>query len=204
MFTAPTTICLSGVTQSGKTTWVKQLIRYKDAVIEPPPKKVLYCYGVWQPAFEDMKDVVFHEGLPTEKEIDAFANGPHCLLVLDDLMDSVVKSESAQRLFVRGSHHKNITVVYINQNMFYQGKCARTISLNCHYLALFKNPRDFSQIQLLGRQIGLGKTLVEAYEDCMKDSYGYLVVDLSPHSGSDRKLFSHIFPGEVKVAYVRL
>lgn len=203
-FTCPTTICLSGVTQSGKTTWLKKLLKYRHVLLDPPPKKIMYCYGVWQPAFQDMKYVSFHRDLPSEDEVREFADGSHTVVILDDLMDAVVKSEDMQKLFTRGSHHLNITLVYINQNMFYQGKCARTISLNCHYLVLFKNPRDFSQIQYLGRQIGLGRTLVEAYEDCMKEKYNYLVLDLSPHSSSDVKLFAHIFPGEREVGYVPL
>ena len=200
-FKAPTTLCLSGVTQSGKTTWLKKLIANKNQMFDPPPKKIKYCYGVWQEAFKDMKNLIFHKDLPTSDEIEDFADGSHCLLILDDLMDSVAKSEEAQRLFVRGSHHKNITVVYITQNMFYQGKCARTISLNCHYLVLFRNPRDFTQIQFLGRQIGLSKTLPEAYEDCMKEPFGYLVVDLHPHSTEGPTLLTHVFPCENEVVY---
>ena len=202
-FTCPTTICISGITQSGKTTFLKTLLKYKKQLMDPPPAKVLYCYGAWQAAFEDMK-VQFHRDLPSQEVVDKFADGTPCMIVLDDLMDAVVKSEEIQRLFVRGSHHQNITVVYLNQNMFHQGKCSRSIQLNCHYIVLLKNPRDFSQIRLLGRQMGLGKTLVEAYEDCMKEKYNYLVIDLSPHSSSDYKMFSHIFPGEDEVVYVRL
>ena len=165
----------------------------------------MYCYGVWQPAFENMKKyALFRKGVPSESDISQLADGPPCLIVLDDLMDAVVKSEEVQSLFIRGSHHLNITVIYVNQNLFHQGKCARTISLNCHYLVLFKNPRDFSQIQLLSRQIGLGKTLVEAYRDCMLEKYNYLVVDLSPHSSSNRMLYGHIFPEEDEVVYVPL
>ena len=203
-FKAPTTLCLSGVTQSGKTTWIKKLIEYKKDMFDVPPTKIVYCYGVWQPAFVGMKDVLFHKDLPSASDIETYADGSHVMLVLDDLMDSVVKSEEAQRLFVRGSHHKNMTVLYVTQNMFYQGKCARTISLNCHYLVLFKNPRDHSQIQYLGRQIGLNKSLPEAYEDCMKEKFGYLVVDLHPHSIEGPKLFSHVFPYESLVSYVPL
>ena len=169
-------------------------------MFDPPPKKVLYCYGVWQPAFENV-NAIFHEDLPTTDYLDKFADGRHCLVILDDLMDRVVKSEDIQRLSVRGSHHKNITVIYVNQNMFHQGKCARSISINSHFLVMFQNPRDFSQIQYLGRQIGLGKTLVEAFQDCTKERYGYLVINLSPHNCGGRKLFSHVFPGEDLVAY---
>ena len=184
----------------GNPIWKNYMVEKTVKTQEPPPRKVLYCYGVWQPAFNDIT-ATFHKDLPTPEYLDKFADGRHCLVILDDLMDSVVKSDDVQRLFVRGSHHKNITVIYVNQNMFQQGKCARSINLNCHYLLIFKNPRDFSQIQYLGRQIGLGKTLVEAYEDCMKERYGYLLIDLSPHNYGERKLFSHVFPGEDLVAY---
>ena len=199
-FVCPTTISVSGVTQSGKTTWIKNLLKYKKTMFEPPPVKILYCYGVWQLAFENV-NAIFHHDLPTTDYLDKFADGRHCLVILDDLMDVVMKSEDMQRLFVRGSHHKNITAIYVNQNMFHQGKCARSINLNCLYLVLFMNPRDFSQIQYLGRQIGLGKTLVEAFQDSTKECYGYLVIDLSPHNCGDRKLYSHVFPGEYLVAY---
>ena len=48
--------------------------------------------------------------------------------------------------FSRGSHHRNLSVIYIVLNLFYQEKDSRSISLNSHYLILFKNPRDKLQI----------------------------------------------------------
>ena len=43
----------------------------------------------------------------------------------------------------------------------------RTISLNAHYLILFKNPRDASQINHLAKQMypTKSKFMVEAYRD---------------------------------------
>ena len=35
-----------------------------------------------------------------------------------------------------------VDVIYIVQNLFHQGKGNRSISLNSHYLVLFKNPYD--------------------------------------------------------------
>ena len=180
------------------------MLAYKDELFSTKPTKVLYCYAIWQPLFQDMKDIQFHEGLATSDEVEAFADGSHVLIILDDLMDSVIQDVQMQRLFTLGSHHKNITVFFINQNLFCQGKCARTISLNCHYVILFKNPRDVHQIQLFGRQIGMPHTLVEAYQDCMNEPYAYLIVDLSPHSQSSYKLVTHIFSDEDTVAYIPL
>jgi len=44
------------------------------------------------------------------------------------------------KLFTRGCHHWNISVVQIVQNAFFEG--LRTSRINTHYLVLFKNPAD--------------------------------------------------------------
>jgi hypothetical protein len=45
-------------------------------------------------------------------------------------------------LFTKKSHHRNISIMYIVQNLFHH----RTISLNAHYMVLFQNLTDVSQI----------------------------------------------------------
>ena len=87
--------------------------------------------------------------------------------------------------------------------MYCQGKCARTMSLNTHYMILLRNPRDVSQVTVLAKQTGLGQTLVDAYQDALSKPYGYLVVDLSPHS-SNFKLKTDIFPDEYTIVYLPL
>ncbi len=56
-------------------------------------------------------------------------------------------------MFTTDSHQLNISVFKITQNLFSQGKYARTIGLNCHYVFLLKNPRDRFQISVLGKQM---------------------------------------------------
>lgn len=205
MFHAPTTITLSGTTGSGKTTLLFKILEHKDELFTVPPHKILYCYGVWQPLFESKEkelNIDFHQGVPNEEMINNFADGKHNIIILDDLMEQVVKNQQVQLLFTQGSHHKLLTIVYLNQNMFAQGKNARTMNLNTHYMILLKNPRDVTQIAMLGRQIGLGKTLVEAYKDCISQRYGYLVVDLSPHNEDCYQLKTNIFPNEDTVIYI--
>ena len=85
--------------------------------------------------------------------------------------------------------------------MFCQGKCARTVSLNTHYTILLRNPRDVMQVGVLGKQIGMNGTLVEAYTDCMAKPYGYLLIDLSPHSDDAYRLKTNIFPDEDRIIY---
>lgn len=208
-FEAPTTFSVSGTTGSGKTTWLCKLLEHKDVLFPSVhTEKILYCYGVWQELFTKMERIIpnifFHEGLPSSKTVEELTgNKKHNIIVLDDLMLQVVKNEEIELLFTRGSHHKNLTIIYINQNLFCQGKNARTITLNCHYLILFENRRDCLQIKRLGQQIfpGHSQHLVESYKDSLHKPYGYLVVDLSPRTEEGFRLRTHIFPSEDTIIY---
>ena len=122
-----------------------KLLELKNEKIYQCPEKILWCYSQWQPLYATMKDVEFQQGLPDVEELES------CLLVLDDMMDRL-ESEVAD-LFTKGSHHKNISVIAVTQNVFHPSRFRRTISLNTHYMVLFKNPRDASQIQHLARQM---------------------------------------------------
>jgi len=95
-----------------------------------------------------------HQGLPTAEDIKQFASGQHDLIVLDDLMQNVLGSKTAELLFTQGCHHRKISVVFITQNIYGQGKSAKTIALTCWYMVLFKNIRGISQIKTLKYQLG--------------------------------------------------
>ena len=213
-FISPATIILSGTTSSGKTTWVESFLRHQ--MLDIVPQQVFYCYGVYQKRFESLAsktntNVELIQGLP--ESFERFCGGGgggggggadgsnHNLIILDDLQDEVSNSKAVEKLFTRESHHKNLSVVYINQNIFYCGKNSRTIALNTHYTVLFRNPRSSSQLRALRSQTGLNH-LNDAYDDVMKSQrFGYLVIDLSPYSKSDFRLRTGIFPDEHLIVY---
>jgi hypothetical protein len=72
-----------------------------------------------------LKDVSFVKGVP---DFDNPENLP-TLIVLDDLMDSVYSTKVSE-LLTTGSHHRNISLVLITQNLFHLGLSSRDISLN--------------------------------------------------------------------------
>lgn len=207
-FEGPSTFSVSGTTGSGKTSWVFKFLKHADIMFSNPPHKILYCFGVWQDLFDKMQstiaNITFHEGVPSYSLLEEFADGNHNIIILDDLMADCVKNQDVADLFSRGSHHKKFSILFINQNMFCQGKNARTISLNCHYIILFQNLRDQSQIQRLGQQLfpGQGQLLLESYKDIMNTKYGYLVIDLSPHTHQSFRLRTEVFPDEVTKVYL--
>ena len=89
-----------------------------------------------------MPNIEFVEGIPKALEQDSYFDvNKRNLIVFDDQMIDASKDKRIVNLFTRGSHHRNLSVIYIVQNLFHQGKASGSKSLN-HYLVLFKNPRD--------------------------------------------------------------
>ena len=199
---------LSGCTQSGKTTWIKHLLlNLAQMFPDEPPKTVLYCYAIFQPMFTEMQgmdiNIEFHEGVPSEATIDSFRENKmdHCLIILDDLMETMCDSKTIEEVFTKGSHHKNITVIYVNQNLFCQGKSSRGITRNAHYVILFECA-DFLQIEIFGRQMRFKKGMMEAYIDAISDHYGYLIVDRFPRGNRLYQFRTKVFPGEDTIVYI--
>ena len=80
-----------------------------------------------------------------------------------------------------------------------------TISLNSHYLVLFKNPRNVGQFSILARQMYPSgfKFAVEAYRDATKRPFGFLFVDSKPQQDERYRFKTNIFLGEMQDVYVR-
>jgi len=206
-FPSPVTINISGASSSGKSWFTYRMLKWKDEMFSLPLKKCLYCYGIWQPLFNEMEstlNIEFHKGLPSELTLQNFAGDTteHNVVVLDDLMSQISKSSDIESLFVRGSHHLKLSVVYLNQNMFSQGKNARSVSLNSQILVLFRNPRGLSQVEVLSRQTGFGKSLIESFKDATSKQYGYLLIDLTTSCEEKKRLRTSIFPDEYTIVYV--
>ena len=102
------------------------------------------------------------------------------------------------QLFTKWSHHRNISVILITQNLFHQGNHCRTISLNAKYIVLLKNTRDKNQFTYLARQVYPEESagLYEAYLEATKEPHGYLVLDFAHDTDDLLRFRTHIFPGK--------
>ena len=196
----PFTCVVTGPTSCGKTKLTLRLVKYADSMIHPPPRSIVWCYGIYQKHFDDVKNVQFREGLPDVNDFHA-SDGP-TLLIIDDLMAET--NSNTTSIFTKGSHHKDISVVYLTQNLFYGSKHNRTISLNTHYLVLFRNPRDATQIEFLARQMypANPKYLTQSFRDATSNAYEYLLVDLKTTTEDNMRLRSKIFPDDYPNHYV--
>ena len=127
------------------------------------------------------------------------------LLILDDLMSECSKDPRVSDLFTRGSHHKGISVFYLTQNLFPPGKLSRTISLNSHYIVVFKNPQDSLGIATLAKQMfpGWSQYLMDSFHDDTKEPFSYLLIDCHPQTPESIWLRTNILPGERHIVYMQ-
>ena len=118
-------------------------------------------------------------------------------MVLDDQMGVSSSSTSVADLVTKGSHHRNLTVIYLMQNVYNQGKSHRTISLNSHNSVVFCNGRDESQFHRMAFQIcpNDGKWLVDLFTDATSKPNGYLVLDHYPSTHEDQTVVTYILYG---------
>ena len=203
-FKHPFACLIAGPSQSGKSTLLSRILENNDSLITPSPTKIVYCYARWSDAFNKLRvispPIEFQEGLP---DIDRFDSQQNNLLILDDLMTQVEKDKSMLELFTTDSHHANISVFLITQNLFSQGKYARTISLNCQYMFILNNPRDKAQIYNLARQMypTNSQFLIECYEDATPKKYGYLFLVLTQTADNRFRVQTGITPNEQRIIY---
>ena len=199
---------MCGPTGRGKTLFVTRFLDYLPEVCDARFDRVLFYYDEWQDVYRrDFKpngdSIEFREGLPQLADYSS-GNEKRKLLILDDLMCES-SSDVILYLFTNGSHHKNISVIFVTQNVFHKGKAQRDISLNAKYLILFKNPRDRAQIQHLARQIFPEDSalLHETYLDATREPHSYLFIDLSQACVDVFRFRAKIFPNDgAHVAYV--
>lgn len=189
----PFSAIIAGPSGCGKSHFVMKFISKINEMCDVEFNNIFWHYSEWQPGY-NVESVTFKEGIPNMNDFDG--SSPN-LVIIDDLM-----RESDGRvvdLFTKGCHHRNISVFFITQNLFHQGKGARDISLNAHYIVCFKNPRDRAQIRHLAQQVypENSKFIQDAYADATIKPHGYLMLDMKQSTPDDFRFRTEIFPDDL-------
>lgn len=203
----PSTIMIAGPTGSGKTVLVSNLIRHR--MIYPAPQRIIIIYNEWQHLYDSLKTfekhIEFIKGEGEEGYQRVYASldpAVRNLVVLDDQMNDAGDSKTLAKFYTQGSHHRNLTVIYLVQNIYHKGSSQRDVSLNSQYLFVYKNARDLSQIDVLSRQMypELRHFLRDVFKDATSEPFEYLLIDLRPETPDSLRLRAKVFPfdsGEV-------
>ena len=199
-FQHPFTTMVVGPTSSGKTYLVRRLLKNHKLTcnFNVDKIKIFWCYGQWQSLYnENLEncDIEYIDGLPTFEELKE--KQPH-LIVIDDLMTELGSNKELTKLFTKGSHHLNISILFIVQNLYAPGSQMITINRNTHYYLFLKNPKG-DQLPTFARtnfQIK-AKGFMEAYRDATSKPFGYIKVDFTQKTPDKFRLQTRLTPEEL-------
>ena len=140
-----------------------------------------------------LNNIEFLQGVPKHLDSDGYFDKTKAnLVIMDDLMASTASNAAVADLFTEGSHHRNLSVINLTQNLFPVGKNATTQRRNTQYMIIFKSPMSQDQIRTLGTFMFPGRLpeFLNIYHLATGPPYGYLVIDAKPDT-PDNQRFKH-------------
>ena len=192
-------IIVSGCSGSGKTVFVKNLLKYRDQLFLTPITHVLFIYKHWQREYDEIESmklsVSFMDTLPTEEEVEKWtACHQHSIMICDDMLTEIMNNEFICNLFTRLSHNFKVTTVLLLQNISMNGKYRSMLCKNAHVNVLMRSARDNYSLRSLGQQLGEYNILKFAYKDATDVPFGYLICDTHPNTDRFFRYRTNIFP----------
>jgi hypothetical protein len=145
-FRNPSSFIVAGVSRSGKTTWVLNLLRNIDVLFVDPRCKqnIHFFYNEWQPSYESFVNEKIVSSwvnkMPSSEDVKKatalYTEKGGSVIVIDDYAQQLDKE--IVELFSVLCHHTNSVVILLTQNLFSKNPVFRDISLNTTYVVLFK------------------------------------------------------------------
>jgi len=189
-----------GPSGSGKTYFTTRLLSHEN-MFKLPIREIYWHSGIAEgetgatlKQLKNLNNLHMVQGLP-----DGWLEQPkqHDVIVIDDLFDEVNRdAASVNQLFTKIARHREVTVLFLTQNLFHQGGQHRTRNINVHYLVLFKNPRDRTVIDFLARQAYPQdrKFLMDVFQDITYETpHGYLFLDFTQECPEHLRVKADIF-----------
>ena len=198
----PSSIIVSGPSQSGKTEFTVNLLIHMKKLFYPVPQNIFWFYGTYTDVIDRLKKnklikIEFIEGIPENgfKHLMKNKDGSHSLYILDDVMTECTQNLEVTQLFCREGHHNNVSIILIMQDLFCSGTQRKTILKNAHYLCLFKSPLDMRSLFSIGQRImpGFIREFLAIFEDATRKKHGYLFIDGKQTTPSNARLRTDIF-----------
>ena len=175
----PFRIQVGGGSGCGKTTLVKQLVDNNH--FSSPFDKIIYLY----PNYLVDSPIEFDQIVEYRSDLDDIAHysslPKNSLIIIDDLMLECGKSDDIMKLFSVVARKRELSIIFIVQNIYDTGRQFRNIRLNSTGFFLFKFYASNDTNKRLLRDLGLTSfvskhQLAEIYER----PFAYIFVNIHP------------------------
>ena len=180
----PFRLLVGGGSGSGKTTFVQKLV--DSSHFATPFDKIVYCYPDYLDEIPIELDqiVEYRQGTC---DLNYFSSLPkNSLVIYDDLMNECGNSNDVMKLFSVIARKRNLSIIFIVQNIFDNTKQFRNIRLNATGFVLFKfyaaNDVTRRLLRTLSIQSHLPKHLLDQVYD---KPFSYIYIDIHPQRQTD-------------------
>ncbi len=189
----PFTMLVSGPSSCGKTTFVTKLLEKRHSLFNSHSGEIFWFYKVKQEHFEKNLSIPAHfeNKMVTMSWLEENELPPNSTIVIDDM--ALEATEDTAKLFSIGSHHYNVNIIFLCQNLFTKNQYFRDISLNSTYIVLFKNVRDKLQITNFAKQFapGKNKAFLGLFQKATKNPHSYILLDNHQKTLDDHRILSN-------------
>lgn len=213
-FMCPFAMTISGPSQAGKSEFLYQMVKFREQVCTATFHRIIYCQSNSysqknQEFFKRLQELFpqleIHQGLPNLTELQLNMNNLHSLLLVDDLMDPIMKSNDMVELVSKDVHNFNISVIFVLQNYFATSKHGKTLTRNCQYKVFFYNRIELLELRNISSQIAAAPNFLAAnfhflMSNFPDEKFPYLIIDgHSKSKAGDFPYRSRIFPINDKI-----
>ena len=198
-------LLIAGAPYSGKSSWIAKLLRNADKLIDQPFDYIVWFYGEKNPLVQDLEremkgKMTSVHGLPDNLE-DYIIPRQRGLHVYDDLFLELTESNRINELCAYKTQHSDLSWAIVMQNLFHNGKSRQTIYRCAHYLCVFNNALDRSQIYTLAYKLmpGNQKLFLKIFEKAAVRPHGYIFIDGHQTTPQEARFRTDIFGSYQKV-----
>ena len=179
----PFRMIIGGGSGTGKTCFTQQLVNQNH--FSSPFDKIVYCYPEYllESPVEFDQIVDYRPGLG---DLEYFSSLPkNTLIIYDDLMNECGSSKDIMKLFSVIARKRQLSIIFLVQNMFDRTQQFRNIRLNATHLVLFKfyaaHEIQFRLLKDLGMQNLISK---QSLGQIFAKPFAYIMLDIHPNRHS--------------------
>ena len=180
----PFRLLVGGGSGTGKSTLVQKLV--DESHFENPFDKIVYCYPDYlnEPPLQFDQIVDYKPGLC---DLQYFTTIPkNSLIIYDDLMNECGKSDEIMKLFSVIARKRNLSVIFLVQNIYERGSQFRNIRLNATGLVLFNFYAASDVNKRVLKDFGVQSNVPKHLRDQIySQPFSYLYIDIHPQRRSN-------------------
>jgi len=220
--TYPMTVMVVGSSGSGKSCWVRDLIKnWQHAVPNSQNlKRLRLVYSIYQEIYDELIShlpdnclVETMSEIPVDKfksdEYWEMPDGGDQILILDDVMAKALHnkelSEVIETLFTIRSHHNSLALICCSQDLFRSNQSIRSCLRNTNYIIITPSFQNMTLLVSLQKQLFAGRPgiLTEAAKLAFEvDKQPYVLIDSTVYCAPNYRIRCGLFPGQLSLSYM--